>query len=159
MTRYRSISSLFAMQSLLQTTYIKLCLRNLRSVLGCGFKRISGGVGEVFSSLAESREELVVDTLLNEYPRASYAYLPHVEAEMVFCEIMLPNKRSDASLYAHAGPFNCLFYIRVVENNCRALSTELKSDCLEIRLSSRFEDPSARKCASGERQLGNLWVS
>ena len=64
----------------------------------------------------------------------------------------------DDAQYAAHRPFDRLFQVGIVVNNTRTLSTQFKSDILQIRFRSRFLNFTPRESRARERDFINIHV-
>lgn len=118
---------------------VELELGDLRTLEGVGGE----GVTELVlgGTLPEASDELVVDALLDQQPRAGAAALTVVEED------------------TKVGPRDGVVNVGILEDNVGGLATQLKGNLLEVALGSGLEDGTADSGGTGEGNLVNVHVA
>lgn len=130
--------------------YVVLLLRDLGALETL---RVEGVANlEILRVRRKALEELVVDLLVHVDAGTCAAALAVVEAIPRFNITVERRKRSDI-LDTERSPLDGLVQVRVVEDDRRALASELKRDLLQVRLGSCLHDLATDERAARERDL------
>lgn len=118
---------------------VELELGDLRTLEGVGGE----GVTELVlgGTLPEASDELVVDALLDQQPRAGTAALAVVEED------------------TKVGPRDGVVNVSILEDDVGGLATQLEGDLLEVALGRGLEDGTADHGGTGEGDLVNVHVA
>ena len=131
-------SQKYANRSNIPHDAVELKLRNLRTLESVLVEWVTDDV--LGSTLLEALDELIVDTFLDVDTRTSTAALT----------VVVKDTKVD--------PRDGIVDIGVVEDNVRALATELEGDLLEVGASSSLHDGPADNSGAGEGDLVDVHV-